>query len=331
MGRYFLCGYRLPGVHVIQPSQLDLDLDLDHERRVAENVVIFANPIAGRGKALKIVEALRAALAGRAALHELVLPQVFADPSILEQVGDVSAVICVGGDGTLQGVAEVLLRRWKNPPPILLVPLGTANLIAKHLSITWDDPRDADRISAALAARKLLPMDAARCNGRVFLAVAGAGIDAEVVHRLHNNRKGPITKNSYIWPTLTTMRDYGFPSLSVKVDGTLVFPGGPALVYVGNVREYGTGIPMLWNAYSNDGLLDVCVLPCRNHGQAIEWMMKAATGDHMRSEGAVYVHGRRVQIESKQPIAMQLDGEAAGHTPAEIELLEEKLEFIVPS
>lgn len=291
---------------------------------------MFANPIAGRGKALRIAQALRERLGGEYAVENFSLPAVMVDPSRLAAAGRPAAVVCIGGDGTLQGVGEVTLRRWgREPPPILLVPLGTANLIAKHLRLPWSEPRHADRVAAALSAGRTMRIDACRCNGRLFLAVAGVGFDADVVHRLHRSRSGPITKQSYVLPTVTALRDYDFPLVRVLVDGAEVFAEAPGLVYVGNVREYGTGIPMLPHAISNDQLLDVCVLPCESKQQAVRWLMQAAINEHIGTEGAVYVRGRHVRVEAPRPVAIQLDGEAAGHTPADIQLLERPLEFVV--
>jgi diacylglycerol kinase (ATP) len=296
-----------------------------------QSLIMFANPIAGRGKALRIADALRQRLNanGEYALENFSLPAVMVDPTRLNSMGKPSAVICIGGDGTLQAVGEVLLRQWTEPPPILLVPLGTANLIAKHLALPWSEPKDAPRIIAAIKARRIMKIDACRCNGRLFLAVAGVGFDAQVVHHLHRNRSGPITKHSYVLPTVTTLREYRFPRVRVAVDGREVFAEGSALVYVGNVREYGTGVPMLPHAVSNDRLLDVCVLPCGTMRQALQWMMRAAIDEHVGDEGAVYVRGRHVRVDSPTPIPIQLDGEAAGHTPADVELLPHQLSFIV--
>jgi YegS/Rv2252/BmrU family lipid kinase len=294
-----------------------------------ESLIMFANPIAGRGKALRIADALRDRLNGHYALENFSLPAVMMDPTRLKATGKPSAVVCIGGDGTLQAVGEVLLKQWNDPPPILLVPLGTANLIAKHLKVPWSEPRDAGRIIEALKHRKLKSIDACRCNGRLFLAVAGVGFDAQVVHNLHRNRSGPITKQSYVLPAVTTLRDYCFPQVRVSVDGKEVFKEGAGLVYVGNVREYGTGVPMLPHARSDDQLLDICILPCKSKRQALHWMMRAAIDEHIGEEGAIYLRGRHVRIDSPTPIPIQLDGEAAGHTPADIELLRHQLAFIV--
>ena len=50
----------------------------------------------------------------------------------------------------------------------------------------------------------------------------------------------------------------------------------------------------------------------------------------LAAEGAIYTKGRRVHIESAQPVPIQIDGEAAGHTPLEVDLLPARVPFIVP-
>lgn len=293
-------------------------------------VVIFANPIAGRGRAMQVSEALQKHLRKHFDVEHFALPPATVEIARFKQLGPLHAALSIGGDGTLQGVTEWLLELTdQKPPPILVVPLGTANLIAKHLELPWRRTRDVEQIRQALLRRKVVNLDASRCNGKIFLAVAGVGFDAQVVHALHQRRSGPITKASYAMPTLETLAKYRFPRVRVIVDDKEVFPAAPALVYVGNVPEYGTGFPMLPHARSDDHLLDVCVLPCRNRQQAVQWMMMAASDMHPQAEGAVYTRGKKVRIETKDSVPIQLDGEAAGHTPAMIELLDVRLPFVV--
>ena len=50
----------------------------------------------------------------------------------------------------------------------------------------------------------------------------------------------------------------------------------------------------------------------------------------LAAEGAVYTKGKHVRIESAEPAPVQLDGDSAGHTPLEIDLLPVRVPFIVP-
>jgi diacylglycerol kinase (ATP) len=242
--------------------------------------------------------------------------------------GPVTAAITIGGDGTLRGVAEFLLTALgpDRMPPLAVVPLGTANLMRQHLNLDWD-VADIDRL---IDQHKIVHLDAARANGQLFLLIAGIGIDGAIVHALDRIRTGPINKLSYLLPAALALKDYAFPAMSVELDGKEIFANAPALAFVGNVSEYGTGFPILPDALSNDGLLDLCVLPCKNPQKLVELVLRAVAGEHTKLPGVVYARGKKIRVNTKTQVPVQLDGDPGGHTPLEIELLHDRLPFIVP-
>ena len=196
----------------------------------------------------------------------------------------------------------------------------------QHLNLDWN----VDDIERAIDRRRIYQLDVARANGKLFLLMAGVGIDAAIVHELDRIRRGPINMLSYLVPSLVALKDYTFPEMSVECDGKLIFPKVPALAFVGNVKEYGTGFPILPDAQSDDGLLDVCVLPCKTPQNLIEIALRTAANEHLQMPGVVFCRGKRVNIATPSPVPVQLDGDAAGHTPLHIELLQQRLPFIVP-
>ena len=153
-------------------------------------------------------------------------------------------------------------------------------------------------------------------------------MDGEIVHALDKVRKGPIGFASYLRPAFETLAGYRFHSIGVEVDGQRVFKSAPAVAFVGNVREYGTGFPILPLARSDDELLDVCVLPARTAGDLVNHFLLAAAGEHLQGEGVVYQKGKRVRVTSSEPVAVQADGDPAGHTPIDVELMRTRVAFL---
>jgi diacylglycerol kinase (ATP) len=149
------------------------------------------------------------------------------------------------------------------------------------------------------------------------------------VHELDRLRSGPIDLTSYALPALLALQQYDYVPLRVEVDGDCICADQPGMAFVGNVSEYGTGFPILTDAKSDDGLLDVCVLPCKSRLDVLRLLMSAAAGEHVSEEGVIYARGRSIRIDSQRPAPVQIDGEAAGHTPLNIELLQSRLRFIV--
>jgi diacylglycerol kinase family enzyme len=122
------------------------------------DVLIFANPIAGRGKGVAIARRLEQRFPGS---------RLFLDPP--ERISDdqlktpASAAIVIGGDGTLRGVAQRLLA-CRSVPPMLVVPLGTANLMARHLGIKWSPKTLVTQVAQVIEKRSILQLDAARAR-----------------------------------------------------------------------------------------------------------------------------------------------------------------------
>lgn len=296
-------------------------------------IFVFCNPISGRGQGPAIASRMAAALK-----HARRKVRLFDSPAGQLTNGDLSgearAMIVIGGDGTLRGVVERAITlangQVDQVPPVLFVPLGTANLMSQHLQLAWESRIIEKQLLGALEKAPMVSLDVARAGERIFLLMAGVGIDAAIIHELDRARSGPIDLTSYAIPSLLALQKYEYPALRVEVDGCCVHQAEPAMAFVGNVPEYGTGFPILTKARATDGLLDVCVLPCRSRRQVIRLLMAAATGDHVNQEGVIYVQGKTVRIESPVSAPLQLDGEAAGHTPIDIDLLPSRLRFIVP-
>src|SRR5476649_1411141 len=95
-------------------------------------------------------------------------------------------VVAVGGDGTMNEVAQALIR---SPAALALVPCGSGNGLARHLGIPLES-----RAALALAmnpAARLATIDTGTANGRLFCNVMGLGFDAEVSSRFgRGTRRG---------------------------------------------------------------------------------------------------------------------------------------------
>jgi diacylglycerol kinase family enzyme len=105
------------------------------------------------------------------------------------------------------------------------------------------------------------------------------------------------------------------------------------LVIVANVASYGSGdVKVAPYALFDDGWLDVCVFerpPSHTVGFIAQLMMILARR-HLRDPRVRYFRARRVRIESDPPISAQFDGDLAGQTPVQIEVLPKALSVFAP-
>ena len=176
------------------------------------DVIVFTSPKAGSGAAREQIPLLTDLLARDGIVH-----QVLSCPDTLKQIVSERRetgvpqpiVVAAGGDGTLSLVAS----STRPETPLLPMPMGTENLLARHLGQT----SDAGEIMKTLKSGQAIKLDAGEANGRLFLIMATVGFDAEVVRRLHQGRKGHIRRISYLTPIIKTILDYRFPKLKVEI------------------------------------------------------------------------------------------------------------------
>src|SRR5687768_11565098 len=93
---------------------------------MTRDVLIFANPIAGRGRGRVIAERLAGRLAAEGFRPTLLLER--ADQVKRDQLDpEARAAIVIGGDGTVRSVAKCLFyqtEQGQEGPPLLIVPMG---------------------------------------------------------------------------------------------------------------------------------------------------------------------------------------------------------------
>lgn len=231
-------------------------------------------------------------------------------------------VAAVGGDGT---VAEVANGLAYSKIPLLIVPAGTENIISTELGL-GNGPA---HLEALLSRGKAHPVDLGCVNGRYFLAILGAGFDADVIHRVHETREGHISHLSYFWPIWRTFWEYRFPALQVQADGELICDG-PALAFVGNMARYAVGLRILRDAEFDDGLLDLCVFPCRRQVRLLLHSATTLLQIHPERRAVVYRRCRKIMISSNaQPVRVQVDGDPGGYLPARIEVCPGALSVLI--
>ncbi len=296
---------------------------------IMPRIGIFANPIAGKGRGRRLAESLRERFERQGWSADVFLdhPGQAGD----KKVEALTAAVSIGGDGTLRSVVERLTHNGQTAGPgVLIVPMGTANLMSRHLGIALGMRDVEERAVRAIAARNIAPLDMAMVNGRIFLLVVGVGIDGAIVHALHKVRTGPIGMMSYVLPAFHSLWHFDFPALEVEVDGKKMFHADQSIAFVGNIPEYGTGFPILPHARPDDGLLDVCILPARSPRDLFRHALLTMVGEHHRGEGVLYARGKHIRITSSTPAPAQADGDPAGFTPIEIQMLEQRVDFLRP-
>lgn len=274
--------------------------------------LFVVNPAAGNGRARRVIA--RAALPGSA---EVVVSASSLDAEEQAYRGAVdgfSPVVAVGGDGTVQQVANGLLR-CPEPPPLGIVPAGSGNDFIRTLRLP-NDPEVAIRLAWSGAAA---PIDVGVCNGRHFLNVAGVGLDTKVAAAVNTRADGSRGRLTYVVEALRELRRYENPELTLQLDGTVVTTRS-LLVAIGNGRYFAGGMKVCPAADPTDGWLDVTIGGDLGRLETLALLPTIFVGQHGRHRKVTAHRVRRMGIEGPAGMAVQLDGEIAGVLPAEISI-----------
>jgi len=288
------------------------------------NVRVIANPIAGGGQGKAVAEDLCRALESQGLPHELVITRRAGDAR--SQAGKPGAdyIVAVGGDGSVNEVANGLKG---TEACLAILPLGTANVVARELQIR----RDPERLARFIAEEKTRVIDVAVTDGRQFMLGAGAGFDGAIVARVHENRGKRLGFHSYVRPVFHVLKTYAFPPIRVKVDGETVCEDAHYAI-VGNCR-YSAGIFRFTpKARLDDGLLDVCLFRNLTMMRMARLALASWRPRFAERKDVFYTAGREVAFESADgaEVPLQIDGDPAGALPATFRAEPAALRVVAP-
>ena len=227
-------------------------------------------------------------------------------------------------DGTLNEIANGM----RDSAAILaILPMGTANVVARELGI----PRDPRAVAEMIVEHHVREMDVGITKGRRFLLGAGAGIDAAVAQVVSERRGRSSSYLKWVGPILSTAFTYSYPEIRVVVDGKEV-SGTAQYAIVGNCR-YSAGVFVATpKAKIDDGLLDVCLMHNLNPLRLARLALQLRHARFLERDDVVYVQGKHVELRpaSHEPVPLQIDGDPAGRLPAEFTVDPAALKVVVP-
>ena len=285
-------------------------------------VAVQRNPMSGSGRQRSLLDLI-------AALKRHGLrPRLFSSREQLDlmltvpQLKDsLHAIVAAGGDGT---ILDVINRHPHVPVGILA--LGTENLLARYFGI----PRDGAGAARVIAEGHVQALDLGCVGQRRFAIMASCGFDADVIHRLHAGRTGNIRHVDYFQPIWGSLRSYAHPEIRVFADGARE-PVTGRMVVVANLSAYAFRLGIVPTARGDDGLLDIRVFQQGSAAHMFRYAWQVYRARHDSLPDVVSLRAQRVRIESTIPIPVQIDGDPAGLTPAEITVEPAAARIFVPA
>ncbi len=239
---------------------------------------------------------------------------------------DADVVVAVGGDGTVRAVAAELAGTGI---PLAIIPMGTGNLFARNLELPLGDTAALLRIAlegdnTAIDVGWLDLDQGSRAADRrhVFLVMAGAGLDAEMVAGADERLKRRLGWFAYFFAALKHLGSRRM-TVSVSVDGSDEVTTQMRTVLFANVGKLPGGLTLVPDASAQDGWMHVATLDARAgivgwtalFGNVVAQGFGLRVPDVLKAYGASridHARGTSIVVTMNQPYKVQADGEGLG-------------------
>ncbi len=247
---------------------------------------------------------------------------------VKEMEKDFDCVVAVGGDGTINEVANGL---YGTDTKFGIIPLGNGN----DFSISLDFDDDFNRSLDILEVGKTIGVTVgiAETNGdkRYFINVADTGVGATVSVASFTEAKWLKGFLKYYYLAFKKLLQYRLVKSTITIDDQVLEDVGLVMLAVGPGSRFGGGFNVLPDNYHfMDDFAVLYVRDIRKMSQ-INLLNALKPGKHLGREGVYYLRAKKVTLEMAKPLPIELEGEilSYGATNVSFEVAPQKLQTIV--
>ncbi|WP_420475529.1 lipid kinase [Noviherbaspirillum sp. ST9] len=241
---------------------------------------------------------------------------------IRRHAADVDLAVVGGGDGSLNAAAPALIETRL---PLGVLPMGTANDLARTLQI----PVDIDQASDIIAGGLLHRIDLGRVNDRYFFNAAHIGLGVHAREHLSTDVKrrwGVFGYARSLFKALSSFRPF---HADIVCDGRRKRVRS-IQISVGNGRHYGGGMTIAEEASIDDRLFFLYSIEPRSIWELVRYAPAFRAGKFEDYHPVDIERGRSIRITTSRTMRISADGEAVSHTPAIFEMIAGAVTVYVP-
>ena len=294
---------------------------------MANTLLFIVNPRAGRTRSTAPLFDAVAHFCASGYLVDLRLTQAREDATRLarELGGKFDAVVCCGGDGTLNETVTGLMD-LPSPPPLGYIPAGSTNDFAASLHLP-DQPLEAARVITASGGR---PLDVGSFNGRPFIYVASFGAFTRASYSAPQNVKNDLGHLAYILEgvkDLSTLRPYRASVATEEecFDGQFLCGAVTDATSVGGLVKLKEDQVCL-----DDGLFELLLIPNPKSIADLQGLARSLLLQDFTGGGVIFRHVHTLTVQTPEDLPWALDGEFdPGGAQVEIHNLHRRLTFLI--
>lgn len=245
------------------------------------------------------------------------------EQNIRNEIDDYSPdiVAVAGGDGSVNLLAKILINKSQ---PLLIIPLGSANGMAKELGIGNRTDNALNLIKSGTRKK----IDLLKINGNICIHLGDVGLNAGIVKRFEKDpKRGIWTYAKHLFKELFLINDYKF---IIQADEEQLKRKAVSITFA-NASKYGTGAVINPLGRLDDGKFELVIIKPfpKVHLLSITWKM--FIGRLQTSEFVEVLSCKKATVQISRKTTLQVDGEIIGRTKEiTVEVLSQSITVIVP-
>lgn len=250
---------------------------------------------------------------------------------------DKKTITVIGGDGTLNEVVDGTCMNCDNIS-IEYIPTGATNSLARSLKLQMNLKKQLKQLSKE-KADEAVDYGVLNCQdgNRRFVVSAGIGFDAAMCHdflddtlrKKMNARFGGFA--AYLATVCREISRLKPCKGYIEMDGEKRREFNNILFISAHIQPYeGGSFKLAPDADCRDGMIDLCVVSCKNKFRLFSVLLSALTGTHRHISGVHTYRCRSVKIHTENKLPVHTDGESCGEqTDITLNCVPRKLRLMV--
>ena len=243
-------------------------------------------------------------------------------------------IIAVGGDGTLNEVANGVMLSGNTEVKLGLLPYGTGNDFAKTIGVS----NSIDELKRLIETNSIKEIDLglvhfknldSKDESRYFINITDVGMGGFIAQKLANSSKWLGAFLTFQKAIVSTFLTYNHRSLKSKAD-SFVYEGKILSYIIANGKYFGAGLGIAPDAKPDDSFFEIVLgaeISLWDYLLNLGKVQKCLKIEHPQMS---YHQAKEVIIESDEDLPIDMDGEFIGYSPIKVSVVPRALKFLAP-
>lgn len=283
------------------------------------------NPVAGKGRTIKVFKRVRELLDEQHIEYEYVFTEYVGHAEELARAACAAGkkqIVAVGGDGTIR---EVGCGMYGSDAVLGIIPAGSGNDLARSLQISFKTQESLGAILGGATRR----IDVGMASDMVFFNAAGLGFDVDVLLAMDKVKRFLAGSFAYAASVIMAIFGASFITVELELDGTRI-KRDLLLIAITNGVYYGGGMKVSPGAEVDDGIFEVSLINKLPKWRIPLLLPKFLNGSYRALSVVEHYRARHIKVHASPVSKLQLDGAIMGQTPIEFSILPAALSVFVP-